>query len=87
MGQHYPGSAWLYLRDDVFERLYAYRRRQGLSDWNDVMTRLISAADGLERGCAGRGDISEGGSGFTPARTTVESGAVGQESKPREATV
>lgn len=40
MAQHYP-STWLYLREDVFERLYAYKRRHGLPTWEQAVERLL----------------------------------------------
>lgn len=41
MEHHYPDSAWLYLQRDVFERLYAYKRRHGLTSWEDALVRLL----------------------------------------------
>ena len=45
MDMHYPNSAWLTLRKDVFERLAHYRSRQGLTTWEQAMERLLSAAE------------------------------------------
>ncbi len=44
MDLHYPNSAWLSLRRDVFDRLTLYRSRQGLPTWEQAMDRLLSAA-------------------------------------------
>ena len=43
MEEHYPNSAWIQLRKDVFERLYEYRRLHGLADWEATVERLIEA--------------------------------------------
>jgi hypothetical protein len=41
MERHYPNTAWLSLRRDVFERLYAYKRRRSIVTWEETMERLI----------------------------------------------
>lgn len=41
MENHYPNSAWLALRRDVFDRLYAYKRTHGLATWEQVMDELL----------------------------------------------
>ena len=41
MDAHFPGSAWLYLNREVFERLYAYKRRHGLPTWEQVIEHLL----------------------------------------------
>lgn len=38
---HYPNSAMLYLQRDVFERLYDYKRRQGLPTWEQAIEQLL----------------------------------------------
>ena len=43
MENHYPNSAWLALRRDVFDRLYAYKRTHGLATWEQVMDELLPA--------------------------------------------
>ena len=43
MQHHFPNSAWLYLRRDVFDRLYAYKRAQGLATWEEALERLLPA--------------------------------------------
>jgi hypothetical protein len=45
MNDHYPNTAWLYLHRDVFDRLYAYRRAEGLSTWDEVVERLLPARE------------------------------------------
>jgi hypothetical protein len=41
MDQHFPKSGWLYLDRDVFDRLYAFRRAQGLGSWDETIGRLL----------------------------------------------
>jgi hypothetical protein len=45
MNQHYPNSAWLSLRKDVFERLARYKSLQGLPSWEHALDRLLSRAE------------------------------------------
>ncbi len=51
MEHHYPDSAWLYLQRDVFERLYAYKRRHGLTSWEDALMRLLPEAEVADPAC------------------------------------
>lgn len=44
LDHHYPNTAWLTLRRDVFERLYAFKRRRGLLSWEDVLEALLETA-------------------------------------------
>jgi hypothetical protein len=44
MRLHFPGSAWLRLRDDVFDRLYRYRTSQQLVSWDEAIERLLKEA-------------------------------------------
>lgn len=41
MEQHYPNTAFLSLERGLFERLYAFRRREGLADWDQTIARLL----------------------------------------------
>ena len=41
MQQHFPGSAWLRLRDDVFDRLVAYKARHSLPTWEATVEQLL----------------------------------------------
>jgi hypothetical protein len=41
MEHHFPGSAWLRLRQDVFDRLVAYKSRQALPTWEAALERLL----------------------------------------------
>lgn len=44
MDQYYPGIVWLGLRGDVFERLYAFRRRHGFATWERTLDVLLADA-------------------------------------------
>ena len=44
MDHYYPNSAWLCLRQDVFDRLYLYKSRQGLPTWEQALERLLDAS-------------------------------------------
>jgi hypothetical protein len=39
--EHYPNSAWVYLKRDIFERLYEYRRRNGIATWEQTVEALL----------------------------------------------
>ncbi|MDQ3117694.1 MAG: DUF6084 family protein [Verrucomicrobiota bacterium] len=41
MEQHYPNTAFVSLDRGIFERLYAFRRREGLADWDTTIARLL----------------------------------------------
>jgi hypothetical protein len=41
MDHYYPGSAWLCLRRDVFDRLHRYKVRAGLPTWELALERLL----------------------------------------------
>ncbi len=42
---HFPSKTWLSLREDVFDRLYAYKRRHGLPTWEQAVEHMLSEAD------------------------------------------
>lgn len=46
MEHYFPNSAWLRLRHDVFDRLYAYRCRHGFPTWEATLEALLGAAEG-----------------------------------------
>jgi hypothetical protein len=48
MDHHYPNTAWLALNREVFERLYAYRRRHGISSWEQTIEQLLPALEESE---------------------------------------
>ena len=45
MERYYPNSAWLCLRKDVFDRLAAYKSRQGLPTWEQALEALLPAIE------------------------------------------
>jgi hypothetical protein len=45
MDAHFPNSAWLSLRRDVFEQLYEYKMRHGLPTWEQAITRMLAAEE------------------------------------------
>jgi hypothetical protein len=45
MDLYYPNSSWMCLRQDVFDRLNAYRCRHGLPTWEQAMERLLTVAE------------------------------------------
>jgi hypothetical protein len=48
MEHHYPNSAWLALHRQVFEKLYAYKRSQGLPTWEQTIERLLAANEPVD---------------------------------------
>lgn len=42
MEHFFPGSAWISLHRDMFERLAAYKRQHGLPTWDKVIERLLA---------------------------------------------
>jgi Family of unknown function (DUF6084) len=42
---HFPGSAWLRLRDDVYDRLVAYKAQRSLPTWEATMAELLDGAE------------------------------------------
>lgn len=43
MDAFYPGSAWLCLQRDIFERLYQYKVRHGIPTWEQVFENMLQA--------------------------------------------
>ncbi len=43
MDHYYPNSAWLRLSRDAFERLYQYKRREGMATWEQAIESLLPA--------------------------------------------
>jgi hypothetical protein len=41
MDLYYPDSVWLRVQRDVFNRLYEYKRSQGLATWEETLERLL----------------------------------------------
>jgi len=50
MDQYFPGSAWLRLRRDAFDRLHAYKVAQGLPGWDQAIEALLATADRAPNG-------------------------------------
>lgn len=44
MDLYYPNMSWLGLQRDTFDRLCEYRRREGLSTWEQAVEKLLDAA-------------------------------------------
>lgn len=44
MERYFPGSAWLRLRSDAFQRLHSYRARNALPSWEHAVEALLRAA-------------------------------------------
>jgi uncharacterized protein DUF6084 len=49
MDLYYPNSAWIYLRRDVFERLYEYKTQRGIATWEQALEGLLAAEQELVR--------------------------------------
>jgi hypothetical protein len=45
MDVHYPNSAWLYLRRDVFDRLYQHKVNRGIPTWEQTIEELLQHAE------------------------------------------
>jgi hypothetical protein len=44
MDYHFQGSAWLRLRQETFDRLYAYKAQNALPSWEDAVEALLREA-------------------------------------------
>jgi hypothetical protein len=44
MDLYYPNTVWLCLQKDVFERLYEYKRREGIPTWEQAVENLLPAS-------------------------------------------
>jgi hypothetical protein len=50
MDRYFPNCAWLRVRKDVFDQLYAYRARHALATWEAALERLLQQSkEELER--------------------------------------
>lgn len=47
INRHFPNTAWIHLRRDLFDRLYAFKKSQGHATWEQTIEALLPAA-GLE---------------------------------------
>ncbi|MEA2267488.1 MAG: hypothetical protein QOC64_98 [Solirubrobacteraceae bacterium] len=50
MDHHFPGSAWVRLPKESFDRLCAYRSRNALPSWDAVVDALVPGEEPGERG-------------------------------------
>ncbi|MGB6941867.1 MAG: DUF6084 family protein [Bryobacteraceae bacterium] len=41
MDSYYPNSAWLRIRQDVFDRLHQYKMQAGLATWEEALESLL----------------------------------------------
>ena len=46
MEHYFPGTAWLRLRKETFDRLHAYRARHALPTWEDAVEKLLADEGG-----------------------------------------
>lgn len=46
---HYPNSAWLCVRKDVFDRLYQYKVRGGIPTWEQTLERMLATVEEIAR--------------------------------------
>ena len=49
MEYHYPDTAWIAMRRDLFDRLYEFKRRKGLATWEETIERLFDEHDEARR--------------------------------------
>jgi uncharacterized protein DUF6084 len=48
MDMYYPNAAWISLRRDVFERLYEYKARYGITTWEQALERILDEVEAAE---------------------------------------
>jgi hypothetical protein len=48
MELHYPDTAWVCLRREVFERINDFRARHGISDWEQTFERMLAHSAGAK---------------------------------------
>jgi len=49
MDHYYPNTAWLDLPQEVFDRLYEYKSRNGIPTWEQTIARLLAGAEAMQR--------------------------------------
>jgi len=42
---HYPNSAWLSIRKDIFERLYQFKVHRAIPTWEQALERLLASVE------------------------------------------
>ena len=45
MEHYYPNSAWLRIRQDVFDRLHQYKMQAGMATWEEALEMLAGAGE------------------------------------------
>src|SRR5436190_15430800 len=45
MEQYFPNSAWLRIRKDTFDRLYAYKSSNAFPTWDDAIDSLLTRTE------------------------------------------
>ncbi|MEV5408870.1 DUF6084 family protein [Thermopolyspora sp. NPDC052614] len=80
MNHYFPREAWLRLDQDAFDRLYAYRVRNTLGTWEQVVDSLLAAAGEASRGrtsvrWGSAGTACAGGTGGTGSGERTREGA------------
>ncbi len=53
MDRYFPGSAWLRLSSDSFDRLYAYKARNSHLSWESALDALLASAGAGSSGAGG----------------------------------
>ena len=48
MDLYYPETAWLCLRREIFERLYEFKARHGITNWEQALERLLGVPAGVK---------------------------------------
>ena len=79
MEMHFPNTAWLCLRRDVFEQLYQYKVRNGIPTWEQAITRALAAdiSPGFPVGVGGVDEVHAALSIESRTRTPVPQRDVG----------
>ena len=49
MDLHYPNTAWLCVRRDVFDRLHQYKMRRAIPTWEDALENLLASCEEVVR--------------------------------------
>jgi hypothetical protein len=45
MEQHYPNSGWLYLQRETLDRLWEFKRRNGLATWEQAIEQMLAPTE------------------------------------------
>ncbi|MDQ6933238.1 MAG: DUF6084 family protein [Candidatus Eremiobacteraeota bacterium] len=44
MDFHFPDAAWMRLRKDTFDEIYRFKRKRGMTSWDEALTELLDLA-------------------------------------------